>query len=34
MGEVGRGVPLPGLYPPDGATLARYQTVKGEGSAG
>ncbi len=25
MGEVGKGVPLPGLYPPDAATRARYE---------
>jgi regulator of RNase E activity RraA len=31
MSEVGKGVALPGLYPPDAATLARYQTVKSAG---
>ncbi len=25
MGEVAKGVPLPGLYPPDAATRARYE---------
>lgn len=25
MGEIGRGVPLPGLYPPDAETTARYE---------
>ena len=29
MSEVEKGAPLPGLYPPDAATLARYQTAKG-----
>jgi regulator of RNase E activity RraA len=27
MGEVRRGVPLPGLYPPDAATKARYNAT-------
>ena len=27
MGEVARGVALPGLYPPDAATRARYEAV-------
>ena len=26
MGEVGKGVPLPGLYPPNAETTARYET--------
>jgi regulator of RNase E activity RraA len=34
MAEVARGVPLPGLYPPDAATRARYQTVRDERSPG
>jgi regulator of RNase E activity RraA len=34
MSEVEKGVALPGLYPPDAAALARYETVKGGGSAG
>jgi regulator of RNase E activity RraA len=25
MGEVNRGLPLPGLYPPNAETLARYR---------
>jgi hypothetical protein len=25
MGEVDRGVPLPGLYPPNAETKARYE---------
>lgn len=29
MREVGRGVPLPGLYPPDENTKQRYQLTKG-----
>jgi regulator of RNase E activity RraA len=29
MGEVNRGVPLPGLYPPDAETSARYRAWKG-----
>jgi hypothetical protein len=28
MGEVGRGVPLPGLYPPNDETRARYERDK------
>ena len=28
--EVRRGAPLPGLYPPDAATLARYEASHGE----
>jgi regulator of RNase E activity RraA len=28
MGEVERGVPLPGLYPPDAATKARYEALR------
>ena len=28
MGEVGRGTPLPGLYPPNESTRARYQAAK------
>jgi regulator of RNase E activity RraA len=28
MREVGRGVPLPGLYPPDAETAARYKAWK------
>jgi hypothetical protein len=28
MGEVERGVPLPGLYPPDAATRARYEASR------
>jgi regulator of RNase E activity RraA len=28
MGEVAKGVPLPGLYPPDEATRARYEAHK------
>jgi len=29
MGEVNRGLPLPGLYPPDAETAARYRAWKG-----
>lgn len=29
MGEVNRGVPLPGLYPPNAETAARYREWKG-----
>ena len=32
MTEVGRGVPLPGLYPPDARTQARYQAWVDEGT--
>lgn len=28
MGEVGKGVPLPGLYPPNAETKARYEASK------
>ena len=28
VGEVERGVPLPGLYPPDAATQARYEALR------
>ena len=31
MAEVGRGVPLPGLYPPNAETKARYEAERGEG---
>jgi len=31
MAEVGRGVPLPGLYPPNAETKARYAAERGEG---
>lgn len=31
MGEVGRGVPLPGLYPPNAETRARYEAATGGG---
>ena len=30
MSEVARGVPLPGLYPPDAATRARYEARAAE----
>jgi len=30
MGEVGRGMPLPGLYPPDAETKARYEAQRGK----
>ena len=30
MSEVGRGVALPGLYPPDAATRARYEARAAE----
>jgi regulator of RNase E activity RraA len=33
MTEVGRGVPLPGLYPMNAETRARYESAKGEGRA-
>ena len=28
LAEVARGAPLPGLYPPDAATLARYESAR------
>jgi regulator of RNase E activity RraA len=31
MGEVGKGVPLPGLYPPNAETKARYEATKPSG---
>ncbi len=31
MREIDKGVPLPGLYPPDAATRARYEAERGEG---
>jgi regulator of RNase E activity RraA len=31
MAEVERGVPLPGLYPPDDQTKARYEAARAEG---
>lgn len=31
MGEVERGVPLPGLYPPNAENKARYETWRAEG---
>jgi regulator of RNase E activity RraA len=30
MGEIESGVPLPGLYPPNAETLARYEATKGQ----
>jgi len=30
MGEVEKGVPLPGLYPPNEETKARYEASKGQ----
>lgn len=33
MQEVGRGLPLPGLYPMDAATKARYEAAKHAGEA-
>jgi regulator of RNase E activity RraA len=31
MREVERGVPLPGLYPPNAETKARYEAERGQG---
>jgi hypothetical protein len=31
MTEVARGVPLPGLYPPNAETKARYEAAKAKG---
>jgi hypothetical protein len=28
MREIAKGVPLPGLYPPDAATRARYESER------
>mgnify|MGYP001218957877 CR=1 FL=1 len=33
MAEVAGGAPLPGLYPPDAATLARYEAARRDGRA-
>jgi hypothetical protein len=32
IAEVAAGVPLPGLYPPDEATLARYRACTARGA--
>jgi regulator of RNase E activity RraA len=33
MREVEKGIPLPGLYPPNAETRARYEAEKGRGAS-